>query len=133
MRRSLAPSADANLRAVPGWWGSHASSLGQFNVTGAYRKTPNTTHMKLKAKWNLPQSLKFEFSLAAATADVRLLADTWVPAVAHDDELRRALVGGMRSAQAEAHGWNALIDALRVGDALSNLERDELEFHWVRT
>ena len=63
-------------RAVPGWWGEHASAaLGTYNVTGPYRKSPNATH-KLKAKWNLPQSLKFEWSLATASSDVWLLADT---------------------------------------------------------
>ena len=65
--RPVEISASANMRAVPGWWGEHAHRLGKFNVTGAYRK--GKARVKLKAKWNLPQSLKFAWSVAAAQTE----------------------------------------------------------------
>ena len=49
-------------------------------------------------------------SVAGRSLEVRLLADTWAAALASDDALRRVVVMGMRSAQAEVSGWNAILD-----------------------
>ena len=48
-------------------------------------------------------------TIASKSLEVRLIADTWLPAVDSDESLRRAIVLGMRSDQNEEHGWNALI------------------------
>ena len=45
------------------------------------------------------------------TLEVRLLADSWVSTLSSDGALRRKVVEGMRSAQSELVGWNALVDA----------------------
>ena len=58
---------DAEFAWRAGWWGDRATrDLGAtYKVTGRYR-SPKKVAKKLKAKWNLPQSLKFEWSLSAS-------------------------------------------------------------------
>lgn len=79
------------FHATAGWWGDQAvKRLGSFAVTGRYR-SPRPVAKKLKARWNLPQSLKFEWSLNAsrsAGADVWMLADTDVVVQCSPREIR---------------------------------------------
>ena len=52
--------------------------------------------------------------------DIQLLGDSWTPSIGTDDALRRKVVEGMRSAQSESLGWNALIEKeLMRGGAVS--------------
>ena len=90
---ALSTADEGSFNAVAGWWGDQAAQrLGAFPVTGRYR-SPKPTAKKLKAKWNLPQSLKFEWSLNAsrsANADVWMLADTDVVVQCSPREIREA-------------------------------------------
>ena len=48
--------------------------------------------------------------VASRALEVRLIGDSWAADLAADDALRRLVVHGIRSAQAEPSGWNALLD-----------------------
>jgi hypothetical protein len=68
-----------DMRATSGWWGEQAvERLGDFKVTGPYRKCRESCPRKLKHRWNLPQMLKYEWALTSshAASDLLILADT---------------------------------------------------------
>jgi len=85
--RGILEDATGQFQGVAGWWGDRAAtSFGTYPVTGRYLRT-NASH-KLKHKWNLPQSLKYDWALNATGAEFWLLVDTDTVFQCTPDEIR---------------------------------------------